>query len=341
MTKNKITYYLGAGVSVDTIPVVEKFTDDMDSIAGLIDHFIHGGKSHSAKDPNLYFKEDGKSRYKLYEDLKSLKSILSEHASFDTYARIQYLRKNYQDLKRLKYMLSLYLILLQLMKKTNKRYESFLASIAEVDDNSSKLSLPENVNFISWNYDMQLEKAITELMGHEAHNTVYQILNVMPSIYNVLKEENPFLIKLNGTASFHYIFDQSRDFVEYLFSKRNFNGIKELLNYYEDIIANPLMNAPFAFSWEREDSMVESCREKAKELMSQTNILVTIGYSFPVFNRKIDRELLNMGKNITKIYVQNLDNSGIIVRLSSLIDRPIDIVSITDVSQFYIPFELV
>lgn len=340
MEKDRITYYLGAGISVGTIPVVESFASKMDSIGGLINHFLYGGRIHSAKDPDPRFKEDGKTEYRLLKDLKVLKSTLAKHASFDTYARIQYLRKKYQASKSLKYMLSLYLILLQLMNKTNERYEPFFASIADVDDKTGNLKLPENVNFISWNYDMQIEKAITELMGNEAHNTVYQILNVVPSIFNKAKAENPYLLKLNGTAAFHYIYDQSRDFVEYLFVKRNYEGIKELLNYYEEIMESQLMNTPFAFSWEREDALVKDCREKAKDLLSKTNVLVSIGYSFPVFNRQIDRELLNAGDNIRKIYVQNLNNSGVITRLSSLINRDVEIISITEVDQFYIPFEL-
>lgn len=341
MKKEFITYYFGAGASTGAIPVVNNFKEDMDVIDNKVDFYLN--KLHGTSDAMYlkYMDESSKLVSFLYRDLKDLKNILSNHISFDTYARIQYLRNNVREIKKLKYALSVYLTILQIINKTNPRYESFLASIIEL--NEDDVFLPETVNFISWNYDMQLEKAIAELLGYKNHNAVYQILNVLPGMKKEIKSNIPFLIKLNGTAAFHYRFDQSIDLIEYLFTKNDKDGLKEIIDYYNKITLNPNMNAPFSFSWETEDKMVEASRKKAAEIISATEILVTIGYSFPVFNRKIDRELLSLGNRIKKIYVQNdtKDIDSVLVRLSSLLDRTVEIIAVRDVEQFYIPFELV
>ena len=73
-------------------------------------------------------------------------------------------------------------------------------------------------------------------------------------------------------------------------------------------------------------------------------IVVVIGYSFPFFNRQVDRLLFNNMDYLRKIYIQD-PNSGRIKQslLSVLPNYMIDnvaIESVTDTSQFFLPPEL-
>lgn len=338
MDSLNITYYLGAGSSAQAIPIVKDFAKEMIGIQTFLNYHVNLWMGTENVN-HLGILENGNSEHRLFNDLKALQSVLYNHVSFDTYARVQYLRNNYAELKKLKYLLSLYLTLLQIVRKTDERYESFFASISEQDGN--KIRLPKTVNYISWNYDMQIEKAIAELLGNSMHHGVYQILNVFPSMGYKKKEENPHLVKLNGTASYHYVIDIKRDLIEFLFEKRSKKGIEEMLNYYDQISEKPNFNVPFGFAWESEDEDVKEARQKAKEIISETEILVSIGYSFPVFNRRIDRELLSAAKKLSKIYLQDPDPSGSLIRLQSLLNRKVEIIPISEIDQFYIPFELV
>ncbi|MFX5587009.1 hypothetical protein ABTE16_19900, partial [Acinetobacter baumannii] len=80
--------------------------------------------------------------------------------------------------------------------------------------------------------------------------------------------------------------------------------------------------------------------EILKSLTEGTDILVIIGYSFPFFNRKIDRQLFeSIGPN-AKIYYQDpnaLENSKLI---RTLFGMPNEITPITYLDQYYVPFEL-
>lgn len=76
--------------------------------------------------------------------------------------------------------------------------------------------------------------------------------------------------------------------------------------------------------------------------MSQTEILVIIGYSFPTFNRDIDRGLLSSATKLEKIYYQAPKNDvdGLIQRLKGINPKEIEVIPHTDLNQFFIPYEL-
>ncbi|EOQ94820.1 hypothetical protein LEP1GSC195_0931 [Leptospira wolbachii serovar Codice str. CDC] len=289
MEHTKITYILGAGASFNCIPIVKNFSENMDNIANLINNYIK--RIEGLVDyPKLEINPETNKNYILFDYLKQLKNTLESHASVDTYARILSIRAESNDLRNLKFALSIYLTILQLLRKTDNRYEVFLSSV--LDEKKGDISLPNNVNFISWNYDMQLEKSISEILNYGHHNSHLEILNVFHSPEENLDDKKPYLIKLNGTASFFYHWGNRYDLLEYNFAKSDRNGILELLKYSESIFNNPRVHVPFAFAWESDNKLVLKNRELATEILKETEILVIIGYSFPVFNRKIDRNLL-------------------------------------------------
>jgi hypothetical protein len=97
------------------------------------------------------------------------------------------------------------------------------------------------------------------------------------------------------------------------------------------------------FAWDENENTKKS-RLKAIEIMNATQILVVVGYSFPTFNRKMDKELLKDYPKFKKIILQNTkDNidSGT-VRLMALVPtlEPKKLVKITDEFEFHMPIEI-
>jgi len=70
--------------------------------------------------------------------------------------------------------------------------------------------------------------------------------------------------------------------------------------------------------------------------------LVIIGYSFPFFNREIDREIMgeiNFEK-LKKIYFQDPFRDGEFLRGQFNIPDNVEIKNIKEPDQFHIPFEM-
>ncbi len=315
-----ITYLIGAGASIQAIPVVNAMLPRMKKFRDFI---FSWEKDTEAK------KEVFKN---FYEDLSELMGNTEQHTSVDAYMRELALSGDGPKLMRMKNVLICYLFFEQLKKPENliirpekfpiaigfpsesdepefsmkdiitshdRRYNTFLGSL--LDD--SLKTLPKNVNILSWNYDMQFELAYSR-MCTTALQSAQMKLQVFPSKSPLPLLDNSTLVKLNGTAGlakkirgegFENIFNVVEDEFEH--------GLKYMLNFFEESRSRYHEYTPaFYFAWEKE-KVTEQARELASKIMSKTNILVIIGYSFPDFNRLIDREILSKS-NLEKIYIQ-------------------------------------
>ena len=120
-----------------------------------------------------------------------------------------------------------------------------------------------------------------------------------------------------------------------------FYTIENRIQMLGNIKDEPFDNFPtILYSWE-EDSVFKTVRNNALKATRDTNILVIIGYSFPTFNRTIDKNLLhNMGR-LEKVFIQSPESSikGVMQRFNSLYEYDVEIEPITNVEEFYIPFE--
>ena len=121
----------------------------------------------------------------------------------------------------------------------------------------------------------------------------------------------------------------------------NQHFIHELVKIYAGLVHYQRdFKTALKFSWE--DDSLNTIKE-AIESTHNTDILVVIGYSFPFFNRAVDREIIREMK-LKKVYIQNESNDINRVRTGFLSIKPDmnpkDIVDITDTSQFFLPPEL-
>ena len=101
-----------------------------------------------------------------------------------------------------------------------------------------------------------------------------------------------------------------------------------------------------SFAWENENSSSkQTFHEKrmsiAKSIAQGTEILVVIGYSFPFFNREIDKEIFKaMKETVVKIYFQDPFNDGSNLKSQFDISPRYGIVPIKSTEQYFIPYEL-
>jgi len=79
-----------------------------------------------------------------------------------------------------------------------------------------------------------------------------------------------------------------------------------------------------------------------KASLKQTKTLVVIGYSFPYFNRKIDRYIIECMPFLEKIYFQAPDASNLKERFSAINNTfdSNDLLLRIDLDQFAFPNEL-
>lgn len=366
--KPQITYLLGAGASAFAVPTIKYFSFLLEKFRNDIVNLIIPNK-------------DNHSDETINSILIKLNFIneLSSFATIDTWARKLFLSDDprYNDIKDL---ISLFLIYIQLgsiepigqilndqkrldqfglstlndfeknqidlmyQRPLDPRYDLFLGSILKHDKTNRKLSFPENINIVSWNYDSQFETSFRTFSNSQ-----------------ILKENNnPVeILKLNGSANFTFRFSdyeklRSFNFSDSIESNKGFVNeiIKLLSNQYTYL--NTYNHLKFA--WEMENDTIN----KAQSIINDTEILVVIGYTFPYFNQEVERLIFNSPNKIRTIYYQipESEYSGMLERLKGTLykgkDEPkynknadnseqvpklVKFVNINDLTQFYIPNE--
>ena len=319
----KITYFIGAGASYHSLPLIRTMNDRMKAFKTFLEMQLKVGKlKHKFSDQFI-------------KDLNELIGIETKRTSIDAYAKELSINGEGDaqiKLLRLKALLSSYIIFEQLIKpedmafysddydhtilpstrlqledelqvmiKTNidKRYITFWGDYLT----EKNVTLPDNIKILSWNYDMQFESSYSHVKNYSLELS-QQNLQVFPSPQKKVDITKSCILKLNGTAG---LIDDNTSMRYYnLFDLRehklmdNLEYLIELLekNYHRSF------NKPlFSFAWENEP-IVNETRQFAKVIMEETTILVIIGYSFPTFNRTVDRKIFDNISKLKKIYYQ-------------------------------------
>lgn len=338
----KVTYYFGAGASIGALPIVNQIPDRMRDMIDLLE-----SEEYQLSDEEKYadLKIDV-SKYniqlKLIEDLKWLLEKSANHASIDTFAKKLFIKNQMDDLNKLKVVFSIYLILEQIKNKANPRYDSFFASVL-FDD---YYSFPPNIRVLSWNYDFQFEKAFSEYTGDLEVSRNQSVLNVITKYAHNTPKNNKFtIIKLNGTSNIL----GSRGFMEYSYFQQMDDKIT--LDLIDKVVRNygalRLTNwrdffSGLSFAWEPSFDNQHDIIEHAKNESFDTEVLVVIGYSFPYFNREIDRKIIGNMQKLKKVYFQAPDANDLRERFLSIRnDLPMEnLLCRHDVGQFLMPNEL-
>lgn len=93
------------------------------------------------------------------------------------------------------------------------------------------------------------------------------------------------------------------------------------------------------FAWDSKDDQ-DNSKQTIKSIMNQTDSLVVIGYSFPNYNRSVDRELFGNYKN-KEIILQTKEFDIIKERVQLITGSDQSwIKHISGYSQFHVPEDL-
>ena len=335
---SKVVYLMGAGASCGKrnnesgVPIV---TDIPQQLLGMSNQLK---LANWTIDESTYAR-DGITPISMYdaqkelsEDLEWLSKESSEPATIDTYARKLFLKKEFEKYNKLKRTLASFLLLEQKKNKSDNRYEAFLANILTDD-----LEIPNDITIVTWNYDSQFEIALNE------YGVQYDNLQESPiclSSYDNLKNDNRYKIfKINGSASFDDDIPISK-FCTSGFQDLIFNKNKQDIVWYH---ANKKLETRLSFAWEKSTSnfFYKTLEREVKE----AQVLVVIGYTFPYFNRVVDRWLFRIMENLHTIIIQDPYAEKVKVSLQNTFPSPqllngIKIDPQTYVEQFIIPREL-
>lgn len=330
---SKITYLLGAGASYNAHPLA-KSTPESRSYSQALYSFIVDNR-------NIFNQSiGGVSDFDiLFNKYKAIAEKCIEYGTPDTYAKWLYENGHMENYNCLKKLISTYFsynehkieILDQKSNRKDYRALPFLTSILENG------RIAEHVKLISWNYDNQIE-----LAAKNSTSKVYKYLKGFTSWPNLNNSFDtsfskdgslPFLLHLNGLAGYKY---NSSTFAE-----------ESITPFIELAATNhePLLS----FSWEASSDEILPVFNKnrldlAKKMVANTEYVVVIGYSFPFFNRVVDKMLFKeMEHSIKKIYYQdsslNIGPEDLINKFDLSISAE-KIKMIRDVGQYYIPHEL-
>ncbi len=345
--KKQIVYLFGAGASYNALPIYADFT------TRLTDFW------------NFFIAEPTFKRSQIY--VQTYQEIL-KYGTPDTYAAALTLRGETEKLNVLKTFLTLFFAYEQFDKKglsrpplnlvgSNKeqeerrlmedrinntldnRYVSFLCTVCLHDDKEEVL-FPENMHFLSWNYDSQFELAYSRVFNK---TVPLQNLREEMGIASLTNDKKKF-IRLNGSADFNVKsvddswFDLSIDSIQEwknsLILVSSGKSKETLINFGFDVYERSFKDDS------EEDIFIRKIRSEARNLISCADIIVVVGYSFPDFNRRIDKTMFELVRNDVKVYVQDKNPEQIIQKLDGL-KRGLRNKAhpITNTDQFWIPYE--
>ena len=266
----------------------------------------------------------------LIKDLMWLYDGAVKHATIDTFAKKLFLTEKTEEYNKLKKLLAIYFIIEQVINKPDSRYDTFLANIL-----TPNLEIPDRIKILTWNYDSQFEIAFNE----------YKKTIITPrdigcySLHDNEITKSPAIFKINGTASF--------------------NNWNSLANFRSNYKLNKTILDKIMYAYKENDSLLSFAWENAGLKNSNTAVrtfiqniqfaktLVVIGYTFPFFNRLVDKEIIGSLNNLKKVYIQDPKADEVAQSIDAVLAssqkppiNPLSIIPITNCNQFYLPAEL-
>ncbi|MCU0360022.1 MAG: hypothetical protein MUF75_04775 [Bacteroidia bacterium] len=334
----KVTYIIGAGASANALPTNQNLPDSLEELANSL-------RADSSINTSFHAFRDS-----FCLDLEWLAKEGREYITVDTFASYCHI-KDRESLQKLKFTLSLYFTIQQFVrKKTDNRYRNFLLKLVD-----SRQLFPENIKILNWNYDTQFQIAAS-VIRQEDFTYVRTISKHTPPLieyyhtlggdFNVSARMDHIeltMVHLNGIAGY-YFYEQTQQLLNYNLGPE---GIRDINDLFEKVNMDGTRKHPIlSFAFEPLSSGVNHYTRNripyAKKIVSDTEYLVVIGYSFPIDNFDFDCELfsaINSG-NLKGIYYQDPVLNVESMRTQFKIDESIFIKHIAKKDTFHIPIEL-
>ncbi|MEO9954123.1 hypothetical protein [Nonlabens sp.] len=324
----KITYLFGAGASYNAVPILNSLSYKMYSVADKLEKEVN--RVQNSGNDIIDYSPFRTIVSEFCKDLRSLADKSNEYGTIDTYAKKLDLNEEKEELTKLKFLVSIFFTIWQgyfynkevlrgndfdtiFYSDIDSRYKSLISNYLI----KTKDSLPEldpNINFVSWNYDHQLESAFSLFFKNKLNLTeINEQIKFLPDSENVYAENR--ILHLNGISNFWI--DDNKD-LKRIFQNNDELEIESIIQRISELYkpsnfgkSESLIN----YAWDNNDSKIE----EAKRIFNETDILVIIGYSFPTFNRAIDSRLLSGKSNsFDKIIYQDPNASKELLELFNI-----------------------
>jgi hypothetical protein len=350
---SKIIYYIGAGASygkreilsndtsekesviTEGLPIVSEIPSRMQKFRKFIESaVIDLQETYIFKGTyNIIGSEIERKRQDMLLDIEDLYKGIIEHATIDTYAKKLFLTRRYDQFKKLKGILCAYFVWEQLDHKADQRYDTFLANVLSMRN----VYLPENISVVSWNYDSQFELTYR----YYTKNGSFPVFDKNSDIDWSKVPNYGCIFKVNGSATF-----MNMSVVNNILADDKLPKDIQLIMFYEDSkVDTSQLGYQFrphlSFAWE-ETKNHEKMMNAIKAKTQDTEVVVVIGYSFPFFNRDVDRAIFTNMPRLKKIYIQDISPKTVETALKAVLseDAKIKIEHIDNCAQFHIPREL-
>lgn len=359
---SEIVYLLGAGASrgvrttdnnllpfdvdlgdnhiIEGLPLVYEIPDRLEYVISQIKSCVVSKNTQKVIFPignnaGTGFEE---ARTMLVNDLLWLKEQSAAHATIDTFAKKLFLTKQKYNFYKVEMLLSIFFVIEQIINKPDGRYDTFLASVLTTD-----LNLPDNITIATWNYDSQFEiaykKYLTGCSYSELRNRL-KICDLKDDYVNLFKDKCNKIFKVNGTANFMKTLPITE------FVKIDEKILTIVLEHYIKDSENP-EGTRLSFAWDFSHFENGKLNIFLKDAVKDAKTLIVIGYTFPFFNREIDRGIFDAMGNLRKIYIQDPKADSVKQNIMSILSNRrggsylYDNLSlITNTDQFFLPPEM-
>lgn len=337
---SKIIYLLGAGAShgqrdskgsiIEGLPIVNEISEQLDFVLELIKStgFDNHQQETFKKNHSTDIEE---AKRILLEWFTWLQENCSRHATIDTFAKKLWLKHDTEDFAKVEFLLTAFFLILQLKIPFDRRYDTFLANVLDTN-----LQIPDDIGILTWNYDSQFDLAYSQY--YENHSIGKISAKTLPIPFDNDKKS---IIKINGTANFY-----GANRVELSQYIRDKQPIQKILYKIIDVTYSSKGisegRTSLNFAWRME--FFNDIKEQIKPFVNDAEVIIIIGYTYPFFNREIDRWIVQEMPNLKKIYIQDPNAENIQTNLLSVIQEKEKLIEnsklITTTDSFFIPPEL-
>lgn len=350
---SKIIYYIGAGASygkrriinngtpneeyvlTEGLPVVSEIPIRIRRFRKYIEDCVIDTNSYY-NFKNL-FQTGGediiRQKLDMLKDIDELLDGIVSHATIDTYAKKLFLIRDLRRFKTLKNVLCAFFVWEQIEHAIDQRYDTFLASVLS----QANLYLPESISVISWNYDSQFELAY----NFYTRNGIFPVFDKNNDKNWEKLPDYGCVFKVNGSATYGNF-----TVVNEILNDKKLSKDIQLIMFYGDSKADTSqMGFQFrphlSFAWEYAENQTKMM-EFIKQKTMDTVCVVVIGYSFPFFNREIDRTIISNIPYLSKIYIQDPNAEAIEQSLRAVLpnNSTVKIEYRKNCEQFFLPSEL-
>jgi len=318
-----IVYLLGAGASAQALPLVSDFNIRLK----IFYDFLQKAKSKNLRQGDDILDKDLLSliieeenhfsidtlakKYKLsgsekkYEKVKALMTCFFTYESFKKSDELKSGEKSFlQEIQSERMLNDNGGRAFDASQRTiDLRYDALLAAII---NNPAKVEIPQNVKFLSWNYDDQLETAGQNMLDAGKEFKLLdrrEMVKVMSGAFDKMNSSID-LIKLNGGFLPSITAIKNETVTQFYQTRKiQYKNIFAFDELYRELLDKPF-TVNISFAWEMPISDDNRIKQ-AKEFIKDASDLVVIGYSFPNYNVEVDQYLFE-GKVFRNVYIEDI-----------------------------------